>query len=306
MRFEPRVSWGTCTAPGGYPLPILEQADKFGASKGGGSERRRARGWVGLGLAGAIVVLVVFVSGQVGGGGSGPLDAIATAAEATQREAGGHALIHVTVKASDSPEGLTENGSLVFEAGGRSRGTMVVQGLTRGRRAKIQVIADGATSYASSDQLDSLPEGRKWVKVDYSAAASNSPLPADGGPTEGLKLLEKLDGAEEIGKEEIRGAATTRYRGTLPISLKKVFGVEVQVSPPPVEVWVDARDRVRRMTVTISSSVHGVEGSATTTDMTIDFLAFGPVPKIELPQHDEIYDATGRFESELKSAAEAP
>ena len=144
------------------------------------------------------------------------------------------------------------------------------------------------------------------MKIDYSAAASNSRLPADGGPTEGLKLLEKLDGAEEIGKEEIREVATTRYRGTLPISLKKVFGVEVQVSPPPVEVWVDARDRVRRMTVTVSSSVHGVEGSATTTDMTIDFLAFGPVPKIELPQQDEIYDATGRFESDLKSAAEAP
>jgi hypothetical protein len=120
----------------------LEQAEKSGIADGGGSERRRARRWVAVGLGVVAAVLIVFALEQAGGGGSGPLDAIARAAEATQREAGGHALIHATVKASDSPEGLTENGSLVFENGGRSRGTMVVQGLTTGRRAKIQVIAD--------------------------------------------------------------------------------------------------------------------------------------------------------------------
>ena len=281
----------------------MEQAGKSSVSDGGRSKRRRARGWVAAGLA---LVIAVFALGQAGGGGSGPLDAIARAAEATQREAGGHALLHVTVKASDSPEGLTENGSLVFENDGRSRGTMVVQGLTTGRRVTMQVIADGTTSYASSNQLESLSEGRKWVKVDFSSAASSSSLPADGRLQDGLKLLEKLDGAEEIGKEEVRGVATTRYRGTLPISLKEVFGVEVQVSPPQVEVWIDARNRVRRMAVTISSSVHGVEGAATTTEMTMDFLDFGPVPKIELPKQDEIYDATGRVESVFRSSAEAP
>ncbi len=91
----------------------------------------------------------------------------------------------------------------------------------------------------------------------------------------------------------------------LPVSEKKVFGVEVQVSPPQVEVWVHAQSRVRRMTVIIVSSVEGEEGS-TTTDLAMDFLDFGPVSKIELSKQDEIYDATGRVESEFKSAAEAP
>lgn len=264
------------------------------------------RGWIAAGLAMVVVVLVIFAVAQAGEGGNGPLNAIAKAAEATQREAGGHALIHATVTASNTPEGMSETGSLVFENGGRARGTLVVRGHTTGRRAKLQVIADGTTTYTSSDQLGSLPEGRKWMKVDLSSAASGSSLPADGGPAEGLKLLEKMDGAEEIGKEDIRGVPTTHYRGTLPVSEKELFGVEVQVSPPQVDVWIDAKGRVRRMTIVISGSVGEQEGSTTTTDMTIDFLDFGPVSKIELPRQDEIYDATGRLESNFRSSAEAP
>ncbi|HKI65989.1 MAG TPA: LppX_LprAFG lipoprotein [Solirubrobacterales bacterium] len=283
----------------------MEDAEKSGAADGERLERRRARRWVVVGLAVVVIAPIVFALEQAGGSGSGPLDAIAKAAEATQREAGGHALIHATVTVSDTPEGVTETGSMVFEDGGRARGTLAVRGHSTGRRAKVQVIVDGTTSYTSSDQFGSLPEGRKWVKVALSSTDSSSSLPADGGPQEGLKLLEQMDGAEEIGKEDIRGAATTRYRGTLPVSGKEVLGVEVQVSPPQIEVWIDARDRVRRMTVVISGSVKGEEGS-TTTDMTIDFLDFGPVSKIGLPKQNEIYDATSRVESNLRSSAEAP
>jgi hypothetical protein len=242
---------------------------------------------------------------QAGGGRSGSLDAIAEAAEATQREPGGHALVNVTVTASDTPEGITETGPIVFENGGRARGTLVVRGHTTGRRVKVQVIADGTTSYTRSDQLSSLPEGRRWLKIDLSSAASSSSGPADGGPKEGLKLLKRMDGAEEVARDDIRGVATTRYRGTLPVSGSEVLGVQVQVSPPRVEVWIDARGRVRRMRIVASGSVEGESGS-TTTDMTMDFLDFGPVPKIELPNQDEVFDATGQLESKLRSAAEAP
>lgn len=283
----------------------MGEAEKSGAADGGRSERRRALRWLAVGLAVIVVVLTVFALEQVGEGGNGPLDAIAKAAEVTQREAGGHALIHATMTVSDTPEGVTETGSMVFEDGGRARGTLAVRGHSTGRRAKVQVIVDGTTSYASSDQFGSLPEGRKWVKIVLSSTDSSSSLPTDGGPKEGLELLEQMDGAEEVGKEDIRGVSTTRYRGTLPVSGKEVFGVEVQVSPPQVEVWIDARDRVRRMTVVVSGSVEGEEGS-TTTDMTMDFVDFNPVSKIELPKQGEIYDATGQVESQFRSAAEAP
>ncbi len=83
-----------------------------------------------------------------------------------------------------------------------------------------------------------------------------------------------------------------------------MFGVEVQVSPPQVDVWIDTRDRVRRMMVAISDPVKGIEGSATT-EIIVDFLDFGQVSKIELPKQDEICDATRWVESNFRSSAEA-
>lgn len=271
---------------------------------GGGSERRRGRRWLAAGLAVGAVAIGVFVLAQAGGGGNGPLDAIARAAESTQREAGGHAVLHATVTTSDKSEGISENGSLIFENGGRTRGTLMVRGLSNGRRVKAEVIADGTTSYTSSDQLDSLPDGAKWIKLDLSSAAGSGSLPADGSPQEGLKLLKQMDDAQELGKEDIRGVSTTHYRGTLPVSVQKVFGVDVQISPPRVEVWIDARGRVRRLKAIVSGSAQGQGGS--TADLTMDFVDFGPVPKIELPKDDEVFDITSRVESEVKSSAESP
>jgi hypothetical protein len=68
-------------------------------------------------------------------------------------------------------------------------------------------------------------------------------------------------------------------------------------------VWIDAQGRVRRMQAALKTAVTEVEGSASTTEMTIDYVSFGRVPKIELPNPDEVFNATGEFESKLQSAA---
>jgi hypothetical protein len=46
----------------------------------------------------------------------------------------------------------------------------------------------------------------------------------------------------------------------------------VDISDPEVDVWIDAQERVRRMQVSLGSAVSGVEDSAATTDMTIDYV----------------------------------
>jgi hypothetical protein len=256
-------------------------------------------------LAVVVIVIVVFAVAQGGGSGGGPLNAIAKAAEVTQREPGGHAVIHATVTSSTTPEGLTETGSMVFDDIGRARGTLTVRGHKTGREGKLLVIADGTTSYVSSDLFESLPEGKKWMELDFSSAGKGvgSSVPADGGPEEGLKILERVQGAEEIGKEDINGVPTTRYSGTLPAS-EEVFGVKVHVSALHVDVWIDAQDRVRRMHIVVSGAVNEEEGS-TTTEMAIDYVDFGRVPKIELPRPDEVFNATSEVESEVQSAAES-
>jgi hypothetical protein len=55
--------------------------------------------------------------------------------------------------------------------------------------------------------------------------------------------------------------------------------------------------------VVVSGAVNEGEGSSTS-EMTIDYVSFGRVPKIELPDSDEVFNATGEVESQVQSAAE--
>jgi hypothetical protein len=277
---------------------------KSEGSEGGSSGRRRNRRWIGAGLAVAVIAVVAIAVAQGGGGGGGPLNAIANAAEVTQREPGGRAVFHATVTSATTPEGLTETGSLVFDVNGRSRGTFTVKGHKTGREVKGLAIGDATTTYVSSDQLDSLPDGKKWVELDFSSAVKGlgSAASPDAGPEEGLKILERVQDAEEIGKEDIDGVPTTHYRGTLPTS-EEIFGVKLHFSGLHADVWIDAQERVRRMQIVVSGTV-GESGLSTTTDMTIDYVEFGRVPKIGLPNPDEVFNATSEFESNLQSAGE--
>jgi LppX_LprAFG lipoprotein len=259
--------------------------------------------WIGAGLAVVVIAVVAFVVAQGGGDGGGPLNAIAKAAEVTQRVPGGHADLKATVTSSTSPEGLTETGTMAFDQGGRAEGTLTVRGHSTGKEVELTVIADGPKVYASSDALDSIPEGKKWMGIDYSAAVKGmGSSPAEAGPQEGLKVLERVQGSEEVGKEDVDGVSTTHYRGTFPAT-EEVFGVKNHFSAPRADVWIDSQDRVRRMRIVITGSLNEGEGS-TTVEEDIDFTDFGRVPKIELPPADEVFDATSEIESQVQSAAE--
>jgi LppX_LprAFG lipoprotein len=300
----------SCSIPGSmayrndYPCPNVGGRLKSAGIEGDASGRVRARRWVGAGLAVVVIVIVAFIVAQGGGSGGGPLNAIARAAEVTQREPGGRAVIHATVTSSTTPEGTTETGSMIFDDSGRTRGTLTVRGHETGREGNFMAITDGTTSYVSSELLESIPEGKKWMELDFSSVVKGlgSPASTDAGPEEGLRILKRVQGAEEIGKEDIDGVPTMHYRGTLPTS-EEIFGVKVHFSAPDVDVWIDAQDRVRRMQVVVSGTVGEEEGS-TTTEMTIDYVEFGRVPKIGLPDPDEVFNATSEFESEVQSAAE--
>jgi hypothetical protein len=250
-----------------------------------------------------VAVVAVFVIAQGGGSGGGPLDAIAKAAEVTQREPGGRAVIKATVTSLTTPEGITENGTMTFDDSGRTRGELTVSGQTTGKELKLVSIADGTTTYVSSDAVDgSLPDGKKWMELDLGSATKgfSSSDPASGGPEEGLKVLEHVQDSEEVGKEDIGGVPTTHYRGTL-ASSDEVFGVKVSYSALDTDVWIDKQDRVRRMSIDVSGSIG--DGKSRT-QMSIDFVEFDRVPKIELPPADEVFNATGEIESQVQSAAE--
>lgn len=299
-----RVSPGRTTAYPAFIVRAIVTDELNNAAIGDDApQSRRGRRWVGAGLAVVVIAIVAIVAAQGGSNGGGPLNAIAKAAEVTQREPGGHATIDATVESSTTREGFTETGPMIFDDRGRAEGTFTVKGLSTGREVTITTIADGTTSYTSSPSLDSIPEGKKWVEVDASSAAGTTGSPPVNGPQEGLKVLEGVEEAEKVGEQDVDGVPTTHYRGTFPHA-EEVFGVKVEVSEPEIDVWIDAQERVRRMEVSLKSAVSGVEASAVNTDITIDYESFGRVPKIEVPPADEVFNGTGELESKVQSASE--
>ena len=135
-------------------------------------------------------------------------------------------------------------------------------------------------------------------------------VPAGGDAKGELELLEAATGdVQKLGKEDVRGVPTTRYRGTVEPSehaerLREegqedwAAFIEKDAKPLTVEAWIDADDLVRRMRLVQSQPQEGGEGS--TVDMRMDFFDFGAVPEIDVPAQSEVFDATPQLRAELE------
>jgi hypothetical protein len=243
----------------------------------------------------AAVLLVVFIAGgilltQQGGDGSGPLNAMAKAAEVTQNEPGGHIAVHGLITVPDAPKPLPLTGKMVYDREERSRGYMTVPDPKTGGRMKFLMAAAQNHVYISSELFGSLPGGRKWMGLDFpSTPGSTSMAGANDSAQQGFKMLEEAGDVERVGEERILGVETTHYRGAL-------GGSDAKSSDrPQIEAWIDSQERVRRMRIVGSPSRSNL-------DMTMDFFGFGKVPPVTMPDPSEVFDASSLVEDEAASA----
>lgn len=277
------------------------------------SSRRRLGRWGKAGIALAILVVAFAVlAAQQGGdsGSGGPLNAIAQAAEKTQSEPGGRATMRAVVTEPGS-EPITMRGRIVFDAEDRSRAVIRVQQPDSDESVRMDMVSEGTVLYMSSSKFGSLPDGNKWMALDLTLGRElDSPVPASPDAKGELELLEAMTGeAKKLGREEVRGVPTTRYSGTISVAeaaenLREADAEELAArteeegSPTRVEAWVDADGLLRRMR--ILQTQPQAEGKGTMSmDMTMDFFDLGLEPQIEVPDSDEVFDATGLAEEEL-------
>jgi hypothetical protein len=68
----------------------------------------------------------------------------------------------------------------------------------------------------------------------------------------------------------------------------------------PVEVWVDSRQRVRRQQLTINE--HLAQGTPVEVLARVDYVSFGPNPKVTTPASSQVYDATSAAAAGMKKA----
>jgi hypothetical protein len=290
-----RVWLRVLSVPKRYLLNTLEDT-MTPEPLGGGPTKPRRRGrlrQVVTGLSILIVGLVAFAWPQGGvDGDNGSLNAVAMAAERTQREPGGRSTMHAVVSSPERPESLTITGQTVYDAEDRSRGVVTTPPSESDHPFEMDVITDGAVMYMHSSQFGSLPGGGEWMKLDLSFGEElDTPVPVTGDPKGELEILEGVTGVRNLGKEDVRGVPTTHYRGTIGAS-------EKEGSPLPLEVWIDADGLVRRMRMVQSQPQDG--GGSTTIDMRIDFFDFGIEPEIDVPDPGEVFDATALAQNEAR------
>lgn len=276
---------------------------------------RRLSRWAKAGivltvLAAAFVALALQQGGD--GGGGGPLNAIARAAEKTQGQPGGRASMRAVISGPGS-EQITMRGQMVFDDDDRSRAVLTVLPPGSGETFQMKMVTAGTTMYMSSPRFGSLPDGAEWMGLNLDFALEQeqeSLVPGNTDAKGELALLEGVsDDIHKLGKEDVRGAPTTHYRGTIPVAEQaermrdlgadEIAGrFEKDASPTEVEVWIDAKGLVRRMRI-VQTSPQVDEGGTTTTDMRIDFFDFGIEPEIDVPDSDEVFDATALTEESL-------
>jgi hypothetical protein len=277
------------------------------------SYRRLGRfGKPGIVLAILVVALAVFASQQGDdNGGGGPLNAIAQAAEKTRQEPGGRAAVRMVASGPGSKP-IPMWGRMTYDGEGRGEALLTVRPPGSDESFQMNMVSDRTTMYMSSRRFGSLPDGAKWMKLDLEfAQGPESPVPANPDAMGRLELLEAAsDDVEKLGREKIRGVETTHYSGTIAVAtqadrLREVGAEELaerseeEGSPTAVEAWVDDRGLMRRMKIV--QTAPQVDGEGTTTmDMRMDFYDFGIEPVIEVPDSDEVFDATSLAEEGLE------
>jgi hypothetical protein len=244
--------------------------------------------------------LTVLVSQLSGAGAGTPLNAVAAAAVKTQEERGGRAIMRI-VPSSASGKSLTITGRAVFDTENRARAVLVVPATGSNAAFSMEEITDGAVLYMRSPKL-SLPHGLEWMKIDLEAAVGlKVPTSTGSDPRGELTLLQAAGNVRKLGKEDVRGVSTMRYRGTIgvdeSVDLLRERGegeladrVEKNGYPLHFEVWIGSDGLVRRLRMFDLHSYS--EGADTSVDMTMDFFDFGFEPQIEAPDPSKVFDAT--------------
>lgn len=180
---------------------------------------------------------------------------------------------------------------------------------------KLEMRLDGTVAYMRMPLLESqLPDGKEWVRVDLDEAAALQGLDLDddvlsfakgSDPRETLDYLRAVSGdLTNLGTEDVRGVPTTHYFAALDWkkalalaareSGQEGFLAQIQNMPGamasvPVDVWVDAENLVRRMTMDLSFS--SPDQQQAKASLSMELFDYGKPVTVEAPPASAVVDA---------------
>jgi hypothetical protein len=249
---------------------------------------------------------------------SAAIDPVAQAAETTTHTDGAQLALRLSVELPTGGAPLTIGGHGDINLQDREaelfmtvKGlpSSVTQKLPSGGLTMTELLGKNAIYIDSPVFGAKLPGGAKWVKLDLGKAASSlglDPQTLTSGqtdPSQYLQFLKAGGSIQKAGSDNIRGVATTRYKGS--IDLNKVAALatakdradtkaaiekltaQLGTDSLPMEVWIDSRHMVRKLRLALSVSVSGQHVS---TKIEEELFGFGPTPAVNLPAAGEVYE----------------
>jgi len=295
--------------------------------------------------------LIISLCLVVGGGvsatalaGCGTDDAVgpdvARAAEATAKKGTARIAMRISVEGAGLPLpiAIDAKGVMALNAA-KGRVTfdlaslLGLAGAPQGTPGELEMRFGGGTVYAKPPKLDQLeiPGGKPWVSLELPKLAGALGLPTRGlgklftlEPAAQLRALKAAKNLKEVGKEDVGGAQTTHYRGTLRLSdfaatLAPAERAEVEKGikrleqlggqsngnldePVPVDLWIDEDGVTRKMLAeTKLPAQNGQPGG--TIKQSYVLSDFGVVLDAEPPAAQDTYDATEALAGVLKQVA---
>lgn len=283
---------------------------------------------VAAGVAAALLSAVAAATWAItmsGCGASEALDPVAQAAQVTQSLPGAQVVFtgEVVSPLRSKPlhftgRGVVSNHPLAMQL--RYDFSHLVGG-TSGTRVSAEVRILRRVFFFRFPLLAGRLHGKHWLKIDRARtakAAGLGSLPSvdELDPDQYLTYLRAVSGGlTGIGEQIIHGAPTTGYRGEIDLekvaeraprdrraatvaavgNLERVTGVRAI----PFQVWIDGHRRVRRESFAEGES--STNPNAVKVFVTVDFVHFGREPRAPAPPAGDVFDATSRAVSAIRS-----
>jgi len=181
---------------------------------------------------------------------------------------------------------------------------------------KLEAIQDGDVTYIHFPPLaKELSDGKTWVKgsaEELSKADAASGLDQFGSlsgldPRDIFGFLKAVSGSiEAVGSEEVRGVETSHYRATLdpakltalvPADQREALGGvddaarQAGLTELPLDIWIDAENRVRKLAIEIDAKMPGSEESLDAS-FVVELYDYGVPLELDLPPADQVADAS--------------
>lgn len=264
----------------------------------------------------SLLLVAVVVNSLLDQGGNSPFNPnpVAAAAERTQEVPGMRMTLTMRIGTESAPPTTIAGGGVY---NGEENLAQITYHLTtpQGTPLKIDAVAGESAWYFRYPQLaDKLPEGKEWIKVQGLPGQSDYSKVSES-PQSSLQMLAGAGSVQRLGRAQVRGVPTTRYRVTMTATgIAKALRSEGKdelaeelenaqmAGPTRGEVFIDRHGMVRRMdtTATVIS-----DGKNVTNEIHMDLFNFGIHPSIQIPDDSQVYDLSAMTKEQLEALGQS-